>query len=381
MFTVPNEAAQKVERNKLHKEMVKNKEVEVKLVSINDKDHSAASLLLLELRALFQKQLPKMPKEYVTRLVFDAKHKSMVVIEKKEQKLVGGICFRLFYEDSFAEIVFCAVNSDLQVKGYGEFMMNMLKKTVKEEITKESRRRKEKLKPQPIYLLTYADNYAIGYFKKQGFTKEITFTGWKGRIKDYEGGTLMQGTILPGVDYTNMHAALLKRREAVLKLLKKSHPEMYLEYSLGSAQLASPMDIPGLAAAGFTLEMCQSLEHKGNLQELLLYLCGELKSHNTAWPFIDPVNPKDVLDYYTVIKQPMDLRTIEAKIIEGKYASFDEMDADVQLIISNCYKYNAPGTQYVKCAKSLNDFYQNKVKLCRETLSRRKATGGSSQIT
>ncbi|KAJ1669408.1 histone acetyltransferase, partial [Spiromyces aspiralis] len=44
------------------------------------------------------------------------------------------------------------------------------------------------------HFLTYADNYAIGYFKKQGFTKEITLDKrlWVGYIKDYEGGTLMQ---------------------------------------------------------------------------------------------------------------------------------------------------------------------------------------------
>ncbi|KAI5190506.1 histone acetyltransferase [Nematocida sp. AWRm77] len=373
MFTLPKEAAQKVERNKAHKEMTRNKEVEVRTVSILDKDCTNAALVLLELRTIFQKQLPKMPKEYVTRLVFDPKHMSMVVVEKKEKKLVGGICFRLFYEESFAEIVFCAVNSDLQVKGYGEFMMNMLKKTIREEMEKEAKKRKEKASPLPIYLLTYADNYAIGYFKKQGFTKEITFTKWKGRIKDYEGGTLMQGKIFAGVEYTNTYGMLLKRRESIQKMMKKTHPEMYTEYSLlPEGVLSSPMDIPGLQEAGFTEEMAKALENKGSLQELLLYLCEELKGHNTAWPFMVPVNPKDVQDYHTVVKHPMDLSTIERKILSGEYVSFDEMDRDVQLIISNCYKYNAPGTQYVKCAKSLNDFYQDKVKLCRETLSRRR---------
>ena len=29
--------------------------------------------------------------------------------------------------------------------------------------------------PNPItHFLTYADNYAVGYFRKQGFTKEVT---------------------------------------------------------------------------------------------------------------------------------------------------------------------------------------------------------------
>lgn len=48
--------------------------------------------------------------------------------------------------------------------------------------------------PTIQHFLTYADNYAIGYFKKQGFSKDITLdkTKWVGYIKDYEGGTIMQ---------------------------------------------------------------------------------------------------------------------------------------------------------------------------------------------
>jgi histone acetyltransferase len=50
------------------------------------------------------------------------------------------------------------------------------------------------LHPGVEHFLTYADNYAVGYFKKQGFTKEITLDRmlWAAYIKDYEGGTLMQ---------------------------------------------------------------------------------------------------------------------------------------------------------------------------------------------
>ncbi|OAG31658.1 histone acetyltransferase [Nematocida displodere] len=373
MFTLTKEALQKIERNKALKGMVRKKEIEIRVISSLDKNTLETSAMLLDLKGLFQKQLPKMPKEYVVRLVFDIKHKSMVITDQSK-KVLGGICFRTFYDDSFVEIVFCAVSSDSQIKGYGEFMMNMFKKTVKEEFSKETKARGGARAPSdPIYLLTYADNYAIGYFKKQGFTKEITFTQWQGRIKDYEGGTLMQGKILTTIDYTNIYTMLLKRREALIRLLKKKQPEMFKEYRLPDHEAAvAPMDIPGLKEAGFTEEMSSTLEPRGSLKELLLYLCTELKNHNTAWPFLDPVNPEDVADYHAVIKTPMDLRTVESKILSEDYATFEEMDADIQLVISNCYIYNAPGSQYAKCAKSLNEFYQNKVKWCRSALSRRE---------
>ena len=43
------------------------------------------------------------------------------------------------------------------------------------------------------YFITYADNYAIGYFKKQGFTKTISMPKGRylGLIKDYDGNFIV----------------------------------------------------------------------------------------------------------------------------------------------------------------------------------------------
>ncbi|KAJ1933771.1 histone acetyltransferase [Linderina macrospora] len=71
--------------------------------------------LLTGLKNIFQKQLPKMPKEYIARLVYDRNHSSMAIV-KGASHVVGGITFRLFEQRQFAEIVFCAVSSSEQVK-------------------------------------------------------------------------------------------------------------------------------------------------------------------------------------------------------------------------------------------------------------------------
>lgn len=370
MFALPKEAERKIERNRVLMSMVGAGSLRIVVVSTTDKNYISSMHVLIELRSIFQKQLPNMPKEYVTRLLFDMKHMSMAIIEKKENKVVGGICYRLFYEESFAEIVFCAVNSDSQIKGYGEFMMSMLKETISNDFQRIAKQRGEVFS-SPIYLLTYADNYAIGYFKKQGFTKDITFINWKGRIKDYEGGTLMQGKIIPEIDYKDVYTMLLQRREELQQLVRKRYPGMQKEYVLGEC-VSKVEEIPGLLEAGFTKKIEKSLEYKGSLKELLLYLCYELKRHNTSWPFLEPVCVNDVQDYYTVIKNPMDLQTMQHKIETDQYRTFEEMDSDVQLIINNCYTYNPPGSQYAKCAKSLDDFYQDKVQWCRKALSRRR---------
>lgn len=43
---------------------------------------------------------------------------------------------------------------------------------------------------------------------------------------------------------------------------------------------------------------------------------GKLKLMQESWPFLKPVNKKQVKDYYTIIKKPMDLETI-SKNVEG----------------------------------------------------------------
>jgi histone acetyltransferase len=156
---------------------------------VNNDDSRESNIILTGLKCIFQKQLPKMPKDYIARLVYDKTHLSIAIV-KHPLEVVGGITYRPFKGRKFAEIVFCAISSDQQVKGYGAHLMAHLKDYVKAT-------------SDVMHFLTYADNYAIGYFKKQGFTKEITLEKsiWMGYIKDYEGGTIMQCTMLPKIRY------------------------------------------------------------------------------------------------------------------------------------------------------------------------------------
>jgi histone acetyltransferase len=136
-------------------------------------------LWMLQLQSMFSAQLPKMPKEYITRIVFDSRHTNLMLV-KKDKGVIGGICFRQFINEGFSEIVFCAITASEQVKGYGTHTMNHLK---------DYHIRVLKIH----HFLTYADEFALGYFKKQGFSPEIRLprSRYHGFIKDYEGATLM----------------------------------------------------------------------------------------------------------------------------------------------------------------------------------------------
>lgn len=141
-----------------------------------------------------------MPKEYIVKLAFDRHHESMVIL-KNNTKVIGGICYRQYKSQRFAEVAFLAVTANEQVRGYGTRLMNKFK---------------EHMQKQGIeYLLTYADNFAIGYFKKQGFTKEhrMPQERWKGFIKDYDGGTLMECYIHSYIDYSIISKIIQRQKE------------------------------------------------------------------------------------------------------------------------------------------------------------------------
>ena len=69
---------------------------------------------LVGIKNLFSRALPKMPKEYIARIVMDRKHRTLAIV--KTNQVIGGICFRPFDDSGFVEIVFCAIASQEQVK-------------------------------------------------------------------------------------------------------------------------------------------------------------------------------------------------------------------------------------------------------------------------
>jgi histone acetyltransferase len=280
-----------------------------------------------------------MPKDYIARLVYDRTHLSIAIV-KKPLEVVGGITYRPFKGRRFAEIVFCAISSDQQVKGYGAHLMSHLK------------------------------DYAIGYFKKQGFTKEITLDKkvWMGYIKDYEGGTIMQCSMLPRIRYLEMGRMLLKQKECVqakIRAYSKSHnihapPK---EWKNGITEI-NPLDIPAIRASGWSPDMdelARQPRHGPNYNQLL-HLLNDLQNHNSAWPFLVPVNRDDVADYYDVIKEPMDLSTMESKLEADQYLTPEDFIKDAKLVFDNCRKYNNESTPYAKSANKLEKYMWQQIK-------------------
>ncbi len=154
---------------------------------VNDTKSPAGWELLIGLKEVISKQLPEMPKYYIMRALFDGHHESLCVL--KNGKVVGGCTFRPFVKQGFVEVVFLVVNPNTTNKGLGSLIMTEVKTFVHSAMRVD-------------FLLTYADNTAIDFFKKQGFSKDITLarTRWAGFIKDYTKATLMEYHIAPARD-------------------------------------------------------------------------------------------------------------------------------------------------------------------------------------
>ena len=87
----------------------------IKISPVENDGQPRSWILLTGLKTLFQKQLPKMPREYIARLVYDVNSKALGIL-KLGYKVVGGILYRPFPQRGFAEIVFFATHSVDQVK-------------------------------------------------------------------------------------------------------------------------------------------------------------------------------------------------------------------------------------------------------------------------
>ncbi|KAM9076426.1 protein polybromo-1 isoform 13-T15 [Megaptera novaeangliae] len=69
-------------------------------------------------------------------------------------------------------------------------------------------------------------------------------------------------------------------------------------------------------------------------------------------------------DYYAIIKEPIDLKTIAQRIQNGSYKSVHAMAKDIDLLAKNAKTYNEPGSQVFKDANSIKKiFYMKKAEI------------------
>ncbi|CAG7869228.1 unnamed protein product [Brassica rapa] len=103
---------------------------------------------------------------------------------------------------------------------------------------------------------------------------------------------------------------------------------------------------------------------KGTVQifKKCLNLLTKLMKHKDGWVFNVPVDAKGfgLHDYHTIVKEPMDLGTVKAKLGEGLYESPLDFAEDVRLTFNNAILYNPVGHEVHSMAKFLLSMFEEK---------------------
>ncbi|XP_017711288.1 PREDICTED: bromodomain testis-specific protein [Rhinopithecus bieti] len=115
------------------------------------------------------------------------------------------------------------------------------------------------------------------------------------------------------------------------------------------------------------------------LQYLQKVVLKDLWKHSFSWPFQRPVDAVKLKlpDYYTIIKNPMDLNTIKKRLENKYYVKASECIEDFNTMFSNCYLYNKPGDDIVLMAQALEKLFMQKLS---QMPQQEQVVGGKERI-
>lgn len=105
-------------------------------------------------------------------------------------------------------------------------------------------------------------------------------------------------------------------------------------------------------------------------QSIGINLINNIQSHRFSSVFLQPVNKKEVPDYYEVVNEPKDLKnimkTIKLKSGEPVYTLLQDLERDVMLMFANCIMFNHSDEDLVNLARTMRDDVINTFKIFRE---------------
>lgn len=326
-------------------------------------DGTISSLKLLNaVKKVYSNQLPNMPTHYIVRLVFDRSHRSMLAV--KDGLVVGGITYKPFEPQGFCEIAFVAVDASLQVKQCGTRLMNHLKDHFKKE-------------GKIWRFLTFADNSAVGFFKKMGFSKDVTIQNWRysSYIKYYTDVSLMECVLRPGIPYLNVRDWISKQEENLnnhLAIQEKRREEQPSDYTIQvkpsksyfglyfnskgnlynkykGSRIKKIEDIPGLKNARGISKLPTDIEIS-TLNLNLKEIWKTLNNHQDS----DKLKYEEVIEYSISNEIPADLRLIGERIDKMYYRHSEMFTADIRRL----FEYISPSHSL----KNITNLFLKKMK-------------------
>ena len=165
------------------------------------------------------------------------------------------------------------------------------------------------------------------------------------------------------IGHANRHAT----SRTIYEPLPKDFAPNVEGVSRANLTAAQSMAIPGILEAGWTMNDLveatgvgkETDRQKGALKSDLMSIVRKIQEQQFAWPFREPVDIAAIPDYAEIIKEPIDLLTIEKRIRQDNYYKSKAMLlADLVLIVKNCKTYNDEESAYWQCACSLEKFLE-----------------------
>ncbi|EAY05206.1 acetyltransferase, GNAT family protein [Trichomonas vaginalis G3] len=318
--------------------------------------HPQTLILLNESKNLFSKQLPNMGGEYISRLVFDIHSETVMLLSNGI--VTGSISSRLFPIEEFVEIVFLAVQSQDQARGYGRLVMNYLKQA---------------MMVYKFYdFLACADNEAVTFFKKLGFNDRAIMmdpSRWVRRIKDYDGVTLVHCKLHKEIDYMNFAKTIQLQIDFVENIIgkhiintPKALENPFVNHTFAPTKVSMPLpkimklihnNVPQTEYD--KNKIVDYREKMSKLRKTFISIIDKFIANPKFMLFERPVTEDIAPKYFELIQKPMDFITIKRRLerFPDYYKRPEQLYSDFQLIADNCKAFNPPGSQYIALSNSL----------------------------
>ncbi|KAI0773360.1 hypothetical protein BC629DRAFT_716181 [Irpex lacteus] len=88
-------------------------------------------------------------------------------------------------------------------------------------------------------------------------------------------------------------------------------------------------------------------------QNVIGMLHSTISQHRYGNIFHNPIKKTEAPDYHDIVKRPMDLKTIKARVKDGLIANSLEFQRDIYLMFANAMMYNRPGSDVHNMAEEM----------------------------
>lgn len=88
-------------------------------------------------------------------------------------------------------------------------------------------------------------------------------------------------------------------------------------------------------------------------QNVIGMLHSTISQHRYGNIFHNPIKKSEAPDYHDIVKRPMDLKTIKARVKDGLISNSLEFQRDIYLMFANAMMYNRPGSEIHNMAEEV----------------------------